>query len=74
MKLYQILYYNTNYRDSNANRDITVSSTNVRIEGDLEQVLEALEDVRMGRVVDGDKVYAWLESWGTEDELPAPIE
>jgi len=34
--------------------------------------LEALEDIRMGRVVDGDKVHAWLESWGTDNELSAP--
>jgi len=38
-----------------------------------QDTLEALEDIRMGRVVDGDKVHAWLESWGTNDELPAPI-
>lgn len=39
-----------------------------------QDTLEALEDIRMGRVVDGDKVHAWLESWGTDDELPTPIE
>jgi len=39
-----------------------------------EDTLEALEDIRMGRVVDGDKVHAWLESWGTDDMLPVPIE
>lgn len=39
-----------------------------------QDTLEALEDIRMGRVVDGDKVHAWLESWGTDDELPAPLE
>jgi predicted transcriptional regulator len=37
-----------------------------------EQTLEALEDIRMGRVVDGDKVHAWLESWGTDHEKPRP--
>lgn len=37
-----------------------------------EDTLEGLEDIRMGRVVDGDKVHAWLKSWGTENELPPP--
>lgn len=36
--------------------------------------LEALEDIRMGRVVDGDKVHAWLKSWGTDNVLPSPDE
>jgi predicted transcriptional regulator len=38
-----------------------------------QDTLEALEDIRMGRVVDGDKVHAWLESWGTDNEIEAPI-
>jgi predicted transcriptional regulator len=33
--------------------------------------LEELEDIRMGRVVDGDRVHAWLESWGTEENPKA---
>ncbi len=37
-----------------------------------QDTLEALEDIRMGRVVDGDKVHAWLESWGTNNKLEAP--
>lgn len=36
-----------------------------------DDTLEALEDIRMGRVVDGDKVHAWLESWGN-NHLSAP--
>ncbi len=38
-----------------------------------QDTLEALEDIRMGRVVDGNKVHAWLESWGTGNELSIPI-
>lgn len=34
--------------------------------------LEALEDVAAGRVVSGEAVEAWLTSWGTANELPAP--
>lgn len=37
-----------------------------------QDTLEALEDIRMGRVVDGDKVHAWLESWGTDNKLEVP--
>ena len=43
-----------------------------------EDVIEAfavengLEDLRAGRVLDGDVVMRWLESWGTEHELAPP--
>lgn len=37
-----------------------------------QDTLEALEDIRMGHVIDGDKVDAWLESWGTDNELEPP--
>lgn len=29
-------------------------------------------DFEAGRVVPHDEVMAWLETWGTEDERPAP--
>jgi predicted transcriptional regulator len=35
-------------------------------------VEEGLADVRAGRVMDGEPVLRWLESWGTEHELPPP--
>lgn len=34
--------------------------------------LSALTSVQDGQVVEGDKVHTWLDSWGTDDELPAP--
>jgi predicted transcriptional regulator len=34
--------------------------------------VEALESARQGKVVDGDSVHIWLESWGSEGELPPP--
>jgi predicted transcriptional regulator len=37
-----------------------------------EDTLEALEDIRLGRVIDGNKVHAWLDSWGTGKELSPP--
>ena len=38
-----------------------------------QQTLEAMESVAQGRVVSGESVHAWMKSWGTDDELPAPI-
>jgi len=32
-----------------------------------QDTLEGLEDIHAGRMVDGNKVNAWLESWGTEN-------
>lgn len=37
-----------------------------------QETLEALEDIRMGRVIEGDKVHAWLKSWGTKEEKAPP--
>jgi len=37
-----------------------------------QETLTALESVHQGQVVSGDAVHAWLESWGTEQETPAP--
>ncbi|MEO8925818.1 MAG: antitoxin [Caulobacteraceae bacterium] len=33
---------------------------------------EALADIEAGRVVPHEEVAAWLETWGTPDEKPAP--
>ena len=38
-----------------------------------QQTLDAMESVAQGRVVSGESVHAWMKSWGTDDELPAPI-
>lgn len=38
----------------------------------LEETQLALADVEAGRVVDGEDVMDWLESWGTEDEKEPP--
>jgi predicted transcriptional regulator len=35
-------------------------------------VERGLEDAKLGRVVAGDDVMRWLESWGSENELPPP--
>jgi len=36
------------------------------------QTLEALESVRAGRVVSGEAVHQWMDSWGSDNELPKP--
>lgn len=36
------------------------------------ETLEAVDSVKNGLVVDGDDVHAWLESWGSADEIKPP--
>lgn len=37
------------------------------------ETLEAMEDIKMERMVDGDRVLDWLSGWGTEGEVPPPL-
>ena len=37
-----------------------------------EKVRRGREDIASSRIVDDDKVDAWLERWGKEDELDPP--
>jgi len=37
-----------------------------------QETLTALESVRHGQVVSGEEVHAWLDSWGSDQELPTP--
>lgn len=37
-----------------------------------QETLQAMESVAQGRVVSGDAVGAWLQSWGTDNELSPP--
>lgn len=41
-------------------------------DGDARREAEALADVAAGRVISNDEICAWLETWGTPDEKPAP--
>jgi predicted transcriptional regulator len=41
-------------------------------EHQLERIREGLADAAAGRVIPHDEVARWLESWGTENELPPP--
>lgn len=38
-----------------------------------EETQEALESVNQGKVVSGERVHEWLASWGSDDELSAPV-
>ena len=37
-----------------------------------QQILQGLAELDAGKGVDHERVVEWLESWGTENELPAP--
>lgn len=41
-------------------------------EADAKRYAEALADIEAGRLIPNDEVCAWLKSWGTPDEKPAP--
>jgi RHH-type transcriptional regulator, rel operon repressor / antitoxin RelB len=41
-------------------------------ERQLEKIREGLADAKAGRVVAHEDVARWLDSWGTEEELPPP--
>jgi len=34
--------------------------------------LEGLDSIRKGEIVDGDEVFDWMRSWGTDKELDPP--
>jgi predicted transcriptional regulator len=41
-------------------------------EHQLEKIREGLADTAAGRVVPDHEIARWLDSWGTENELPPP--
>lgn len=41
-------------------------------DADAKRHAEALADIEAGRLIPNDEVRAWLETWGTPDEKPAP--
>lgn len=38
----------------------------------LEELTEAVEDSKSGYGHSSTQIHAWMKSWGTKDELPAP--
>lgn len=43
-----------------------------RREWKRQAIEEGMDDVRAGRLIDGDAVHEWLASLGTDTELPEP--
>jgi predicted transcriptional regulator len=43
-----------------------------RREWKRQAIEEGEADVRAGKLIDGDVVMAWVQSWGTANELPEP--
>jgi predicted transcriptional regulator len=41
-------------------------------QADARREAEAMADVAAGRLIANEDVCAWLETWGTPDEQPAP--
>lgn len=39
----------------------------------LQETEEAIADIEAGRVVSGEEVMKWLETWGTKKERKAPL-
>lgn len=37
-----------------------------------QETLPALESMKAGKGVPAEKVYEWMRSWGTDNELPRP--
>lgn len=37
-----------------------------------QETLQAIESVAQGKVVSGEAVHTWLQSWGSADEIPPP--
>ena len=37
-----------------------------------QETLLALDSIKAGRVVPANKVFQWMRSWGTDNELPRP--
>lgn len=37
-----------------------------------QETLQAMESVAQGKVASGESVHAWLNSWGSANELPPP--
>ena len=54
-----------------ANGDGTVSLVPA-ISGAHRHIQQGLDDLTAGKTIPNDQVIEWLDSWGTENELPAP--
>ena len=61
-----------NVDDPEAMAAVTKNMSPAELADFLAHVEEGKADVRAGRTVSAEKVRAWIESWGTDNELPMP--
>ncbi len=54
-----------------ANNDGSVSLVSANL-SPQRHIQQGLEDLAAGNSIPNDRVIEWLDSWGTESELPAP--
>ncbi len=50
----------------------TVADQQRRIAWEAERIAEARASVATGRLIDSDEINAWIDSLGTDHELPPP--
>ena len=62
----------TNLQDDPPDRPETAEARRLRIAWEAEQIDQAMADVAAGRLISLEAVEAWVDSWDTENELPAP--
>ena len=62
----------TNLETEHASRPETEAARQRRIAWEAERIAEARADVAAGRLVDEAEVDAWIDSIGTDHELPVP--
>ena len=43
------------------------------VEQRWEETLPALQSIKAGRTVPADKVFEWIRSWDSDNELPRPV-
>jgi predicted transcriptional regulator len=63
---------NTNLKSGDTPLPETEAARQRRIAWEAEMIAEADADVAAGRLVDSAKVRAWVDSIGTDHELPVP--
>jgi predicted transcriptional regulator len=49
-----------------------IQSLKIRTEAKTRMIQEALDDADQGVFISSEKMHTWMESWGSDNELPAP--
>jgi predicted transcriptional regulator len=59
-------------QDDTPDRPETAEARRQRLAWEAEQIDQAMADVAAGRLISLEAVEAWVDSWGTDHELPPP--